>query len=404
MREDALRQLKDILLRNPPKSLHSRLSSLLRGIAALSLDKEKDVRRSSFHALNFILGFISNEQLIPLREIIVSYLSCAMTHIDPRVKEDSLLFLDVLVQNCDSILVKDSYKILPNFLGMICRLHNEVKPGTRLMTTLNSKSTAVKWRIKVLERLANMFISILNYTKLCTSTRLNMLPIARAKRYTRYIPVYNDNATQICEINLDKDVSSIGSCTEETLPLEELIKYVDLLMPLISDIWLEVCPDEKIESYTEITISSEAVMLLKSIIIIIQSIVEYIDMLDHDDYGVKYMKHWFKDTFHNIYMKNFLSRFPYGKVKPLINKSRKHQEDFSQMKFAEECLEQNLGLCQLHVWFTSLFSRNEQFSKSTKNHCVSIVRYLNGKIIFYNYHYMVGSFYKTITYLFYRCY
>lgn len=383
MREDALRQLKDILLRNPPKSLHSRLSSLLRGIAALSLDKEKDVRRSSFHALNFILGLISNEQLTPLREIIISYLSCAMTHIDPCVKEDSLLFLDVLVQNCESVLVKDSHKILPNFLGMICRLHNEVKPGARLTTTLNSKSTDVKWRIKVLERLANMFISIVNYTKLCTSTRLNMLPIVRAKRYTRYIPVHNDNATRICEINLDKDVSSIGSCTEETLSLEELIKYIGLLMPLMSDIWLEVCPNEKIESYTEITISSEAAMLLKSIVVIIQSIIEYIDMLDRDDYDVERMKHWFKDTFHNTYMKNFLSRFPYGKVKPLINESRKRQEDFSQIEFTEGCLEQNLGLCQIHVWFTSLFNRNEQFSKSTKNYCVSIVNYLNGKVIFY---------------------
>ena len=101
VRQDALKQLKDILLQNPPKSLHSRLNSLLHGIAALSLDKEKEIRTISFHALNFILGLISNEQLTPLREIIISYLSCAMTHIDPRVKEDSLFFLDVLAQNCN---------------------------------------------------------------------------------------------------------------------------------------------------------------------------------------------------------------------------------------------------------------------------------------------------------------
>jgi len=57
-----------------------------------------------------------------------------MTHIDPRVKEDSLLFLDVLARNCNSALMKDSYRILLNFLSMICRLHNEVKPGTKLTT------------------------------------------------------------------------------------------------------------------------------------------------------------------------------------------------------------------------------------------------------------------------------
>lgn len=377
MREDALRQLKDILLRNPPKSLHSRLNSLLHGIAALSLDKERDVRRSSFHALNVTLGSMSNEQLTPLCEIVISHLSCAMTHIDPRVKEDSLLFLDVLAQNCDSFLTKNSYKILPNFLNMISRLHNEANPGARLTTTLNSKSTDVKWRIKVLERLAKMFISIVNYRKLCTSTQSNVFPITKAKRYIR---VYN-SATRDCEINLDKDVSSINNRVKETLNIEEFMKYVGLLMPLISDIWLEVCPHERTESYTETTISSEAVALLKSIIVIIQSIMEYIDTLDRNDYGVNHMRHWFKNTFHNAYMKNFLSRFPYGEVKPLINESRKRQENFSQIEFTDGCLEQNLGLCQIHVWFTSMFNRNEQFPKSTKTYCVSIMNYLNGKII-----------------------
>jgi len=36
---------------------------------------------------------------------------------------------------------------------MICRLRNEDSPVAQLMTTLHSKSN-VKWRIKVLERLA----------------------------------------------------------------------------------------------------------------------------------------------------------------------------------------------------------------------------------------------------------
>ncbi|XP_077279357.1 testis-expressed protein 10-like [Temnothorax americanus] len=380
VREDALRQLKDILLRTSPKTLHSQLNSLLRGIAALSLDKERNVRTSSFHALDFILGRISTRHVTPLREIVISYLNCAMTHIDPRVKEDSLLFLDVLVKTCDSVVARDSHKILPNFLSMICSVHNQVRPGARVTTTLTSKSTDVKWRRKVLERLANMFVSIVSYRKLCVTARSNVLPRARATRYTRYIPVYSDNVTRVCERTLDKDVSSIGDSVKETIPVEEFMKYVDLLMPLMSDIWLEVCPDEKVSSYTERTISSEAAAVLTSIVVIIQSIVEYIDTLACNDYDVKRTRPWFKDTFHDAYMKTFLSRFPYGKVKPFVNESRKHQEDFSQAACMDGCLEQNLGLCQIHAWFTSLFSNDEQFPKSTKTYCVSVMKYLNGAI------------------------
>ena len=47
VRQDALKQLKDILLQNPLKSLHSQLNSLLHGIAVLSLDKEKEIRTNS---------------------------------------------------------------------------------------------------------------------------------------------------------------------------------------------------------------------------------------------------------------------------------------------------------------------------------------------------------------------
>ncbi|XP_039307223.1 testis-expressed protein 10 homolog [Solenopsis invicta] len=379
VREDALKQLKDILFRHPPKSLHSRLNSLLHGIAALSLDKEKGVRTSCFHALNVILGRISNEQLMPLCEIVMSYLSCAMTHIDPCVKQDSLLFLDVLLQNCGSIVAKNSHKILLNFLGMICRLHNEVRPEAQLTTTLNSKSTNINWRIKVLERLANLFISVVNYRTLCTNTRSNMV-LPRSKRYTRYVPIYSNCATRLYEINLE-DMSSLDSRAKETVPLEEFVKYIGLLIPLMCNIWLEVCPkDEKVDNYTEITILSDGATLLRSIVIIIQSIAEYIDTLDHDDCDVENVKHWFKETFHDSYMKNFLSRFPYTEVKPHINKFRKRQKDFSQMEFTEGCLEQNLGLCQIHAWFTSLFSRNEQFSKSTKMCCVSVMKYLNGVV------------------------
>ncbi|KYN21436.1 hypothetical protein ALC57_06190 [Trachymyrmex cornetzi] len=111
-----------------------------------------------------------------------------MTHIGSRMKEDSLLFLDVLVQNCNSAgaraLAKDSHKILPNFLGIPC--------VAQLITMLRSKSTDVKWRIKVLECLANLFTSIF-----CTQSI--MPPFA----------------------NLDEDMITIDNCEKETLPIDQ---------------------------------------------------------------------------------------------------------------------------------------------------------------------------------------
>ena len=60
-----------------------------------------------------------------------------------------------------------------------------------------------------------------------------MLPFVKMKKY---IPVYSDSAIQFCEINLDEDTIFIDNREKETLFIEEFVKYVNLLMPLMSDI------------------------------------------------------------------------------------------------------------------------------------------------------------------------
>jgi len=71
-----------------------------------------------------------------------------------------------------------------------------------------------------------------------------MPPFVKTKKY---IPVYS--AIQFCEINLDEDMILIDNREKEILPIEEFVKYVNLLMPLMSDIWLEVYPNEKVEKF-----------------------------------------------------------------------------------------------------------------------------------------------------------
>lgn len=362
--------------------LSSQFGSLLQGICALSLDKEKNIRHDSFKVLNLILGPVSNEQLYPYCNVLISYLRCAMTHLDPRIKEDSLLFLDVLVQNCSNILARNSNKVLPNFLDMISRLHTEMKPGRQLTTTLNSKNTNVKWRIKVLERLATMFSSIVSFYKSQQTINLNMTAqVVHIDKSTKHIPIYLNTNFQNCEINFDRTDVLKENAGEKTLDAEELIKYVELLMPLIFDSWIEVCPDEKNLDNSALLISAEALELLKSAVGIIQLIIECIDIL-HTECDVN-MKYWFKNNFQNSFVKNFFSKFPYNKLSATGNllssiRNRKRQEDFSVDESYDICLGHNLGLCQIYVWFTSIHNDDKVVPKLNKNYCTSVMKYLNG--------------------------
>lgn len=385
VRQSAVRELREILSEHSTSVLSSQFGSLLQGICGLILDKERAIRRDSLKILGLILGPVSNDQLNPYCDVLISYLRCAMTHIDPYIKEDALLFLDVLVKNCSNILARNSYKVLPNFLDMISKLHTEAKPGRQLVTTLNTKSTNVKWRIKVLERLATMLSSIVSFFKsqqVVASQESGK--VVHVNETTRYIPIYGVANSQNCEIDFEQTELK-ENAGEKSLDADELMRYVESLMPLIFDSWIEVCPDEKGADDSALLLSTEALELLNSIVEILQLIIECIDVL-HADCEVN-IKYWFKSNFEGPYVKNLLSRFPYNKLtaagnflSTMKNTSRKRQQDFALSESYDICLGYNLGLSQIYVWFTSVKIDDRLMSKPNRNHCSSVINYLNEKL------------------------
>lgn len=376
VRQEAVKELREMLSQHSPEMLSSQFGSLLQGVSALTLDKEKDIRRDSLKMLSLILSPISSEQLTPFSDILISHLRCAMTHIDSRIKEDALLFLDVLVQNCGSVLAKNSHKVLPNFLDMISRLHTEIGAGRQLTTAINTKNTSLKWRIKVFERLASMFGSITSFYK--SQRNINLITSARivhARSNTRYISVYNKTDTDLCEIDFEQNDNSNENTFEKTFSTEELMRYIELLMPLIFDSWIEVCPDGRNSDNSAVLITEQASELLRSIADIIVLLTECVDMLNFDCEVDR--RHWFRSNFQNAFLKNLLSKFPYSKIS-VTGRARKRQEDFTTVEARDACLPHNLCLSQIFIWFTSIRNGDQILDKHSKSYCSSVLEYLNG--------------------------
>ncbi|XP_015598339.1 testis-expressed protein 10 homolog [Cephus cinctus] len=371
VRQEAVKELKEILQQYSTEILSSQLNALLQGIAALSLDREKDIRRDSLKVLNLILSPISSEQLAPYFDVLISYLCCAMTHIAPNIKEDSLMFLDVIVQNCAGLLAKSSHKILPNFLDMISKLNVESQPGRQLTTNLNSKNTSVKWRIKVLSRLCSILSSIVNDKKSQqTKNLINDNKVIHIGKELKYILIHDQFKKQVCHINFDTNDTSANHNSESVLTFKDLTKYVNVLMPLMFDSWIEVCPKDQ-TSYSDLIISNEASILLKNILDVIYFIIEYINVLESSS-NTSEMSVWLKNNFQNSVLKNLLVKFPYSQIKT-VQRTRKRQEDFAKMELNTKCLEQNLQICHIYVWFTSVHNSGS-LDKELCNH---ILDYLN---------------------------
>ncbi|KAK0166023.1 hypothetical protein PV328_004482 [Microctonus aethiopoides] len=390
VRQEAIKELREIIQQYPVEILNAHLSALLQGIASLTLDKEKDIRRDTLKVLNLILGPISKEKLAPFSDILISYLCCAMTHIVPTIKEDSLNFLDILVQNSSNLIAKNARKILPNFLDMISKHHSHSNTTRHLVVTLNSKNTSIKWRIKVLERLASILTSIIIDTKSQNSKNSNnesklineKIIIVEDKKF--YIPLYHGNYLDNCKINFDEDYTESMEL-QDNVELNEFNKYIGVLMPLMLESWLEVKPKTNTTTNEVPLISIEASVLLRAITSVMQLIVEYIEVLE-PKYGPTGES--FRKNFQNTFAKYLLTNFPYCHVNA-IDRLKKRQADFESTELINNrinnsnnnCLEQNLGICYVYMWMISTNLIKKINNTEIIEYCERILEFVNDTLI-----------------------
>ncbi|XP_011312205.1 testis-expressed sequence 10 protein homolog isoform X2 [Fopius arisanus] len=367
VRQAAIQELKEILQSYPPELLSAHLSILLQGISSLALDKERDIRKDTLKALSLLLGPLSTYQLAPFAEILVSYLCCTMTHINPSIKEDSLNFLDVLIHSCPSLLSKNTHKILPNFLDMIST-HSHTSIPRQLTTTLNSRNTTIKWRIKVLQRLSSIFISIINDLK----SRKNEGIKSEARRIfvddkTTFLNCSHENNLAIWHISDDDRVVGYGGLRDEDFKC-----YVKSLMPLMMESWIEVRPKD-VDGKQGSLWSQEAAEMLGVVVRILINLLDILEMFEGEE-----ISGWFRVEVLEGVGKFLMGGFPYGLIKSVNQKGRKgrikRQDDFGEGESdGNGLIEENLGLGLI---FVGLSCREVGLGKREKEELERVVQYV----------------------------
>lgn len=366
-RIDALNGLKEVIDTHP-SLLETNLGELIHGIAPLTLNIEKNVRHESLKVLHIILSNAVIERLDPFFDIMCTYLRSAMTHIDARIQEDSLYFLDILLLCTPKKVAKDFYKIIPNFLDMISKLRVDSKPGRTLTVNLGSQITSVKWRVKVLHRLKDYLSQYVKYnnindvkeeiaatTKIFNCNKLN------------YYSLFNPN--HIHTLNM----SSFSSRTTQDMDLldevEKFKEYVDTLMPLLFETWVEVCPAANRGKNMETIISEDAASLLihtLTVVLLIWNIITHFNNKNpnSDIQGI------FLQKYRQSYLKHFVNSFPY--VTNIRSKQRSaNNSPFENIITDPKLIKQNLEICHLYI----LFNTNINV-KNQSNEILTVLNYI----------------------------
>lgn len=302
------------------------------------------MRNSALKVIHLVLSNVVSEKIEPFFDIMSTYLRCAMTHIDSRIQEDSLLFLDILLLCAPEKAAQDFHKIIPNFLDMISKLRSDAKPGRTLTVNLNSQITSVKWRVKVLNRLKDFLQKFVAYNNIFTLEKCNQIKTHKFNKCgPNFYPLFNPIHISMCHVSCFSAKTS-----ESMLQIDEIVKfreYIDTLMPLLFETWIEASPNSRSDRNMETVVTEDAALLLKHLLEVVTTIWDLVKYYNQKAPSSK-IESFFCQKFKNLFTHNFCNSFPYVTNIRSKQASADNSEDIiTDPKLVKE----NLQICYLFI-------------------------------------------------------
>ncbi|KAK3930384.1 Testis-expressed protein 10 [Frankliniella fusca] len=343
-RQEGLVGLSELLSQMDEGQLTSHLFSVMDSLARLSLDSESSVRKQSAHILTSVFSLVNEAQLMPFCQVLGSYLSCAMTHIQLKVQEDSLLLFDAILEHAPSLAAACANQLLPCILDMISRTRQELiysqilnqrigspfinvmdgsdhLSGRQLSVQLSSNITSSVWRAKVFGRLQALLIVSLqkrqnNGTQtrdLCHVAHHTSISITSDNLKELKFPLYYSTyGTPLC---LSKIFHKVNINSKQLIDdASQLKHFVESLMPLMFDSWLEVNPSlvkkTKQGSEGDSGLQLESALTLHCVLEIVDLLWQHLDSWEKENSRTDLTK-WFKETYGKDFHKYLGTGFPY---------------------------------------------------------------------------------------------
>nr|CAD7396565.1 unnamed protein product [Timema cristinae] len=351
VRQNAVAGLKEIIITHTESVLGSYFYSLVMAITELIVSEVmRNIRREALKLLQLIMAQVSVEKVTPFFSALQWNLNCAMTHINPKIQEDSLLLFDILLEASPSLVASRASHILPNFLNMISKLRSESQLDRTLTVNLQSKLTTVKWRIQVLTRLRYFLGAIVaqERRRLKGPESTGCKNLRWGEEGASNVTLFNPAYSELCVLP-DLFHRSEGPAAGD----DEIQGYVKQLMPLLFETWLEVGPGKEAEGRQEkVGLNEEALDLLKSISQIIYLLWDYIHLWEQKTKN-ETLVIWFKTMFEKDFNRYIMSGFPYTQMETsnTIKKSKKQDmfQEPSNVTSGSKTSEHNLIICHLYL-------------------------------------------------------
>ncbi|KAL1502833.1 hypothetical protein ABEB36_007919 [Hypothenemus hampei] len=340
MRYSACEELSDMIKIHTQEIIEQHLAQISLAVSGLMQDKERKVRKAAVKAIKTILEHISEEFLNPFFNYFSTNLRCSMTNIDWNIQEDSLQFLDCFINHQSKLIVKNSEKLLPDFLSLISKMRNDSEIGRTLTLNLGSKMTSVSWKIKVLSRLHDILNIILHVNKQENENRQEKV-IESSIGYKGGL--FKSNFNQVLD-NCNFDIFGISKIADNGV--HGINRHIKTLIPLLYETWLEVVPEQKghkstSESYI---LSEEMAALLTCITKTLHLLYCYVKTVHNEEINLNTV---FMSTEGQKFLNHLLGNVPYGHSG--LGGKKWKALGITQWNNDPKCVHENLLICFLYL-------------------------------------------------------
>ncbi|TNN75669.1 Testis-expressed sequence 10 [Liparis tanakae] len=294
MKNSALVGLRELLSHNP-SLLEQHLSRLISEVGAVFTDKDGNVRVGAIRVLS-------------------AHLTCAMSHIETSIQEDSIKILDVLLEHYPALLAARPAVLLTHFLELISHRQSSGKakkaPDAKTQTwslsiNPNRAVTNQQWRLSVLTRLG-CFLQAVVEERLMeesdiffptegafgSSGESSLAPLYLNWEELTYskvgVKVYEHSGskpTPHSTFRLRSEVNSGNAMGEGLDSAETVQSFAATLVPLLLEVWVEAitsdCPWNTTEGAHLLTPDAMSVMF--QVLSILQLLRKLAPQREHQD-------------------------------------------------------------------------------------------------------------------------
>lgn len=130
------------LFASHPGLFASQVSTVLPRVAEGIVDEEPGVRRAVCSMLQQNLWQLSQGGFAPFLPLLASYITAAMTHVDIRIRSDSMHFLRMIMTIQPLLVLQHATRFLPHFPQLLADRNSSALTSASLVASLASSSSA----------------------------------------------------------------------------------------------------------------------------------------------------------------------------------------------------------------------------------------------------------------------